>query len=176
MHAVIYRTALLRDVGLKLPAHTFYVDNIFVYVPLPAVQSLFFLNIDLYRYHIGREGQSVNEATMVRRLDQQLRVTRTMIDAFHLKEDVQNIRLRRYMIHYLSMMMAVCSVFLRLSELADAEEQRRDIWAYLKEKDPSVYPKIRGGALGIGTNLPGKVGCRLTLAGYRIAQKVFKFN
>jgi glycosyltransferase involved in cell wall biosynthesis len=176
MHAVIYRTALLREVGLKLPAHTFYVDNIFVYIPLPAVRSLFFLDIDLYRYHIGREGQSVNEATMVRRLDQQLRVTRTMIDAFRLREDVQNVRLRKYMIHYLTMMMAVCSVFLRLSGLEDAEGQRRAIWAYLKEKDPAVYPKIRGGALGLGTNLPGKAGRRLTLTGYRIAQRIFKFN
>ena len=33
MHSVIYRTDLLRDCGLKLPEHTFYVDNIFVYVP-----------------------------------------------------------------------------------------------------------------------------------------------
>ena len=31
MHSVIYRTQLLRDCGLELPKHTFYVDNIFVY-------------------------------------------------------------------------------------------------------------------------------------------------
>ena len=34
MHSVIYRTQLLRDCGLELPKHTFYVDNIFVYQPL----------------------------------------------------------------------------------------------------------------------------------------------
>ena len=34
MHSVIYRTQLLRECGLELPKHTFYVDNIFVYVPL----------------------------------------------------------------------------------------------------------------------------------------------
>ncbi len=27
MHAIVYRTQLLRDVGLSLPEHTFYVDN-----------------------------------------------------------------------------------------------------------------------------------------------------
>ena len=31
MHSVIYRTELLRQCGLELPKHTFYVDNIFVY-------------------------------------------------------------------------------------------------------------------------------------------------
>jgi glycosyltransferase involved in cell wall biosynthesis len=176
MHAVIYRTELLRGIGLRLPAHTFYVDNIFVYIPLPATKSLFFLNIDLYRYCIGREGQSVNEAMMIRRIDQQLRVTRIMIDAFHLREDVENVRLRKYMIHYLTMMMAVCTVFLRLSGREDAEEQRRAIWAYLKEKDPTLYPKVRGGLLGLGTNLPGKAGSALTLTGYRIARRIFRFN
>ena len=37
MHSVIYRTELLRDMELELPQLTFYVDNIFVYVPLPHV-------------------------------------------------------------------------------------------------------------------------------------------
>ena len=31
MHAVTYRTQLLRDINLRLPDHTFYVDNLFVY-------------------------------------------------------------------------------------------------------------------------------------------------
>ena len=31
MHSVIYRTGLLNACGLRLPAHTFYVDNLFVY-------------------------------------------------------------------------------------------------------------------------------------------------
>jgi glycosyltransferase involved in cell wall biosynthesis len=175
MHALIYRTELLRDIGLRLPSHTFYVDNIFAYVPLPAVKSLFYLDTNLYRYYIGREGQSVNEATMIKRIDQQLRVTRVMIDSCHLKS-IENPRLQKYMIHYLTMMMSICSVFLRLSKREDAEEQRRAIWAYLKEKDPAIYPKIRGGALGLATNLPGSAGCTLTLAGYRVARKLFKFN
>ena len=35
MHSVIYRTKLLVECGLELPKHTFYVDNIYVYKPLP---------------------------------------------------------------------------------------------------------------------------------------------
>jgi glycosyltransferase involved in cell wall biosynthesis len=176
MHAVIYRTQLLRDIRLRLPAHMFYVDNIFVYIPLPAVTSMFFLDIALYHYYIGREGQSVNEATMIRRIDQQLSVTRIMIDAFHLREDINNARLRKYMIHYLTMMMAVCSVLLRLSGCEGSEERRREIWAYLKKKDPTLYPKLRGGVLGLAANLPGKAGRVLSLTGYRVARKIFKFN
>ena len=61
MHTVIYRTQILRDSGLELPKHTFYVDNVFVYQPLPLCQRLYYMDIDLYRYFIGRDDQSVNE-------------------------------------------------------------------------------------------------------------------
>lgn len=54
MHSVIYRTEMLRACRLELPKHTFYVDNIFVYQPLPAVKSIYYMDVDLYRYFIGR--------------------------------------------------------------------------------------------------------------------------
>ena len=80
MHSVFYRTALLKEMGLTLPEHCFYVDNIFVYEPLVHVRSMYYLDVDLYRYFIGREDQSVNEKVMLSRIDQQLRITREMID------------------------------------------------------------------------------------------------
>ena len=49
MHSVIYRTEVLRACKLELPKHTFYVDNIFVYQPLPEVQTIYYMNLDLYR-------------------------------------------------------------------------------------------------------------------------------
>ncbi|MCQ4838036.1 glycosyl transferase, partial [[Clostridium] symbiosum] len=57
MHSVIYRTEMLRECGLELPKHTFYVDNIFVYQPLPHVKTMYYLDVNFYRYFIGREDQ-----------------------------------------------------------------------------------------------------------------------
>jgi len=39
MHSVIFRTKLLRECGLKLPEHTFYVDNLYVFEPLPLLPT-----------------------------------------------------------------------------------------------------------------------------------------
>ena len=60
MHSVIYRTKLLRECGLELPKHTFYVDNLFVFQPLPYVKNMYYLDVNFYHYFIGREDQSVN--------------------------------------------------------------------------------------------------------------------
>ena len=176
MHSVIYRTELLRDVGLVLPEHCFYVDNIFVYVPLPAVYSIRYFDVDMSRYFIGREGQSVNEETMMARIDQQLRITRFMIDAVDLDSDVVQKRLRRYMENYLSMMMCICSVFLRMIHDSESEQKRKDIWAYLKSSRPAMYSRIRRNVLNLGTNIPSEFGRRIGLGGYHVAQKIFKFN
>ena len=176
MHSVIYRTELLRDVGLVLPEHCFYVDNIFVYVPLPAVYTIRYFNVDMYRYFIGREGQSVNEDTMKARIDQQLRITRFMIDAVDLDEDVMQKKLRHYMENYLSMMMCICSVFLRMINTSESDQKRKDIWEYLRSTRPKMYPRIRRNVLNLGTNIPTELGRRLGLGGYHLAQKIFKFN
>jgi hypothetical protein len=74
------------------------------------------------------------------------------------------------------MMMAISTVFLRLSKRADAEELRRGLWTYLKERDPALYPRVRSSLLGVGVNLPGAVGRALTRSGYRIARSIFRFN
>ena len=68
MHSVIYRRELLIENGLDLPKHTFYVDNIFVYQPLKAVKDIYYMDVNLYRYYIGREDQSVNEQVMIGRI------------------------------------------------------------------------------------------------------------
>lgn len=176
MHSVIYRTQMLRDCGLTLPRHTFYVDNIFVYVPLPNCERIYYMDVDLYRYFIGREDQSVNESVMIGRIDQQLRVTRIMIDSFLLERDVKSPRLRSYMRNYLTMMMVICTVFSMMSDREDKEQLRTDIWKYLRERDYQTYVKIRRSVMGVGTHLPGKAGDRVLLSAYHIAQKVFKFN
>ncbi len=176
MHSVIYRTELLRDMGLELPQHTFYVDNIFVYVPLPHVKSIYYLDVDMYRYFIGREDQSVNESVMMGRIDQQLKVTRIMIDAVALPDAVEEKRLERYMENYLSMMMCICSIFLRMINTPEAEEKRDAIWAYLKEHNPGVYNRVKNSVLNLATNIPTEVGRRIGITGYHVAQKIFKFN
>ncbi len=176
MHSVIYRTELLRAINLKLPEHCFYVDNIFVYVPLPTVYSIRYFDVDMYRYFIGREGQSVNEDTMKARIDQQLRITRFMIDSVDLDVDVVQGKLRKYMANYLSMMMCICSVFLRMINTEESERKRADIWKYLKDKRPNMYGRIRRNVLNFGTNLPTAIGRSVGIGGYRIAQKIFKFN
>jgi len=177
MHSVIYRTQLLRDCGLELPKHTFYVDNIFVYQPLPMVRNMYYMDVDLYRYFIGRADQSVNEKVMVTRVDQQLRVTYQMIDSHDLHEvAVQHKKLSRYMFSYLSMMMAISSIFLIIANTPESLGKRTQLWEYLRSKDSGMYRRMRYAAVSGFTAFPGYQGRRLSVRLYRLARKIYKFN
>lgn len=175
MHSVIYRTGLLRDCGLELPKHTFYVDNLFVYQPLPHVKTMYYMDVNFYRYFIGRDGQSVNEQNMIKRIDQQLFVNKTMIDMYQMHK-ISNKKLRAYMINYLAIMMTVSSIIAIRSKNPENLEKKTELWKYLKEKDPKVYVKIRYGILGQTMNLPGKPGRKVSSLAYTVANRIFGFN
>lgn len=175
MHSVMYRTELLRMCGLTLPKHTFYVDNIYVYYPFPHVKTFYYLNVNFYRYFIGRDGQSVNEKNMIKRIDQQLFVTKTMIDMYSLYK-IPNIRLRAYMTNYLAIMMTVSSIIAIRSKSQENLEKKKELWEYLKARDLRLYRKIRYGILGQSMNLPGKPGRKVSSLGYKLANRIFGFN
>ncbi len=176
MHALTYRTETLRAANLQMPPHTFYVDNIYAYVPFPLCHSLYYLDVDLYRYFIGREDQSVNEKVLTGRVDHYWRVARIMMEAYHVYADVDSVKLRGYMMNYFTIIMAICSVFSKMSDRPDAMDELRALWAELKAYDSRMYRRAKHGVVGLATNLPGTLGKNITLGGYRIAQKVVKFN
>ncbi|MCI8327703.1 MAG: glycosyltransferase family 2 protein [Lachnospiraceae bacterium] len=175
MHSVIYRTQLLKDCGLELPRHTFYVDNLFVYVPLPYVKNMYYLDVDFYRYFIGREDQSVNETVMIKRIDQQIKVNKLMVDAYELWK-LQDRKLRKYMFNYLEIITVVSTVMLIRSGTDENLEKKRELWNYIKQKDLRLFHKLRNGIMGNTMNLPGRGGRRISIAAYKISQKVIGFN
>ncbi|WP_148410911.1 glycosyltransferase family 2 protein [Murimonas intestini] len=175
MHSVIYRTNLLRECGLVLPKHTFYVDNLFIFQPLPWVKKMYYMDVNFYHYFIGREDQSVNEEVMIRRLDQQIRVNKIMID-FMAGQKITNKKLKKYMLNYLDIIMTVSSIMALRSGTDENFEKKQELWQYLRQSDYPLYLKLRTGLLGRAMNLPGKSGRQVSVAAYKVTRKFFGFN
>lgn len=175
MHSVIYRTQMLHDCGLQLPEHTFYVDNIYVYKPLPYVNNMYYMDVDLYRYYIGREDQSVNEQTMIRRIDQQIRVNKIMFADVNLLA-VKDKKCRRYMFNYLEIVTTITVTLAILSGTKENLNKRDELWAYMKQTDRQLYNKLHHSVISRYMNLPGRTGRFLGKVAYRISRKVYGFN
>ena len=177
MHSLMYRTELLRKCKLQLPEHTFYVDNLFAYQPLPYVKKLYYMDIALYQYYLGREDQSVNEKVLMSRIDQQILVTEIVSKCVDLNE-VREIypKLAEYMCRNISIMMAISSIHLLLIDSREAYSKRRQLWKGIKEENSRLYFRLKYTTLSGLTYLPGKVGGMLTKSGYRAARKIYQFQ
>jgi len=177
MHSVIFKTSLLHEQRIELPKHTFYVDNLFAYTPLPYVRTLFYLNADLYHYCIGRVNQSVNEKVMTARVDQQIRITKLMIDS----HDIRLIKrkepkLAGYMINYMSIMMMISSILLILDNVTENKQKQSELWGYLKKVNPYLYTRLRYTSLSGITAKPCFFGRKIIIFLYRLANKRYGFN
>lgn len=178
MHSAIYRTQILRDSGMVLPEHTFYVDNLYVYEPLLHVEKMYYLDVNFYRYYIGREDQSVNEEIMISRIDQQLRVNYLMIDYLvdNKAKALKDKKRYKYMRNYLEIITTISSILLIKKNTEDSLQEKQKLWTYIKGRDKHLWAYLRGGLPGNAMNLPGKGGRKVSVECYKIAQKIFKFN
>ena len=175
MHSMIYRTKLLHDCGMELPKHTFYVDNLFAFEPLPYVKNLYYLDVNFYRYFIGRDDQSVNEKVMIKRIDQQIRVNKLMADAFH-NCQFDSKHLKKYMLSYLDIITTVSSIMLVRAGTQEALDKKKEMLEYIREQDLWLYHKLRYSILGRAANLPGRGGRKMFVAAYKVCQKFYGFN
>ena len=177
MHSVIFRTELLRETNLRLPEHTFYVDNIFAFKPFVKVEKMYYCNVNLYRYFIGRADQSVNQEVMMRRFPQQLAVNEIMIDYLgEIKGMTLHKHQRQFLYHAMSIIMLITTTMMIRSHDPEIYANKKALWQRLKEADPKGYRLIRGSLQGISMHLPGRGGRKIVEKGYRIAEKIYGFD
>ena len=170
-----YKTEILRTSGLKMLEKTFYVDMQYNVVPMTKVETFTYYHLDIYRYFIGRDDQSVNEKVMIGRIDQQIKVNKLMIDAYDLTK-IKNKKLRDYMVKYLTMMMTVSSVFLIKEGSEESLQKREELWEYLKNKNKIMYRMINKMALSKPMQFRSKAGRKIVVWGYSLSQKIYGFN
>ncbi|PKM51779.1 MAG: glycosyl transferase [Firmicutes bacterium HGW-Firmicutes-7] len=180
MHSLTFRTDILRAAGVKLPEHTFYVDNIFAYQPLPYVKKLMYLDIDFYQYYIGREDQSVNEKSMIKRIDQQFTVTRIVLNSYNIKE-IKEIKKRspkiaKYMMRHISILILVTSILCSLSNSNEYKSEMKKLWIELRNIDKSLYKQVKYFSLNVVSTLPEPISKKVSISCYRFAKRKYMFS
>lgn len=178
MHALVYRTEKLKESKTVLPEHTFYVDNIFAYKPLPYMEKLSYMEIPLYRYYIGRKEQSVSAENITKRYLQQIRVMKELIEAYTYSEiKLFPKGLRRYMLHDLAVVMTLTVTFTSAGkdEVKRRKRELKELWSYIKESDKKLYSYLKYHTYTSIVNwLPFKLQGKATWLGYKFFRKKLK--
>ena len=125
----------------------------------------------------AREDQSVNENVMMKRIDQQIRVTDLVAKSVDLAEVKKTYpKLASYMTRNISIMLSISSIHLLLIQTDEAKEKRRAMWERIREYNSALYYRLRYSTLSGLTYLPGRLGGKLTVGGYRFARRIYQFQ
>lgn len=149
MHALIYKTRYLKMIELKLPEHVCYEDNIFVARPQMLLERFYYLPINLYRYFIGREEQSVSLKSILKNKEKQIIVTKEFYKQVSFR-DYHTFGLKRYFIDHAARMLVMAYIPIamldgikRIDEIdnelntinpklwQEVKKDRRVVWAYI---------------------------------------------
>ncbi|MCR5329275.1 MAG: glycosyltransferase [Saccharofermentans sp.] len=180
MHSATYRTELVRECNMVLPKHTFYVDHLYVCHPMIRVKTMYYLDVDLYRYFIGRADQSVNEKVMLSRMDQQVKVNRLLLSEIA-TDTLENKKQRDYINYYIEIVtMATITFYLRAGG-KENEKKMEDFMAEIKQNKPDYYDLItsfptKRHPLRSLRYMPKWLIYPLYRFGYSIVRRVFDFN
>ena len=178
MHSLLFKCDVLRQSNTVLPEKTFYVDNYYAYKPLPITKKIFYLDVDLYRYFIGREDQSVNVVNLVKRYEQQLRVLYYMTEAYRYDEIKSFPKgLRRYMFHALQTVAIITMVAVCSEDTPERREKLQAYWKHVKSTDKKMYKWLRHRSYTTVVNwMPWGLKRKAVQMGYDVAKKKLKLG
>ena len=155
IHAVCYRTELLREMKLDLPKHVFYEDNL----------------SPLYGYFVGRADQSPSDEIILKRLDNVTMIAETMCCSYTWEEmNRQPRNLRDYMLSNIcgNLCTASAQQFLSGSEKGLALHAR--MFETIRSFDPELYRRIRRHPLGFAASWKGAAGRKALVFFYRLVR------
>lgn len=176
MHSLTYKTSLLQEMGLSLPKHTYYVDNVFICKPLLKARTFYYLDVDLYRYFIGRNDQSVNESVIMKNIDQHIAMTKVLIDDCDINPLQKTCpKLYRYLLSHLSILFTINSIYLIKINTPKSLQKKKEFWEYLQSKDAETYKKCKRKFVGL-TSYDNAFIQGFCKVGYTVVRKIFKFN
>ena len=178
MHSLIYNTEKLREHYVELPEHTFYVDNIYAYAPIPYMRKAFYLNVNLYQYYIGRDGQSINIHTCMKRYEQQIKVQLIMCKA-HKYDFLKTLPkgMKKYLFHDLHAVMMNTLMFTWGINTKERRRAARDMWKEIKRYDKKMYNLIRfrGYPLSV-IYMPAFLRPKIMMFAYKIVARKYKLG
>ena len=175
IHSCTFRTEVMRKCGGELPRKVFYEDNLMVCRTLPFVERMFYMNIDLYRYTIGREGQSVQDDVSRRRYTHHIQIAETCFKSVDL-DKLTCRQHQQYMKHELFMLFCIATAFTRTNKSAEADAALVQMWENCEKHNKKWADHFRKKSILLFAQAPGKVGHTLVGGAYKLANKVVRFN
>ncbi|MCR5490638.1 MAG: glycosyltransferase family 2 protein [Bacilli bacterium] len=154
IHAITFRTQMLKDANFALPKHRFYEDNVYVYMGTFNSKNLAYFRIPLYHYYVGREGQSINIDVMAARYQQQIDNMEQIALAYTWDEIKKLPRMhKKTMVHLLVLYLALTLNDISIKNTKETYKHYKVFTKRWRTENPSLYWKMNVRNIWLLTNL-----------------------
>ncbi len=145
MHAVTYRRDMLLRLSYRQTEGISYTDQEWVFTPMAGVKSVCYFDKHVYKYLIGREGQTMNPSVKVRRIPHVCRCVYSMSRAYEEYKGRISESLRRYYYGRLYYMIKEVYVYSFLNYSVKNQQILRQFDLTLKEISREAYDIVSEG-------------------------------
>lgn len=139
MHAITYRTALLKESNISITEHCFYTDQEYDLLPLRWVNTIRIAPVTVYCYRIGRGEQSVSIPGLEKHYNEQTIVLKKLYGVYsdvHKKHTVKDNYIYKYFVKRTRFQIRT---YLVISKSEQHKQELVDFMNYLKAEQPDIY-------------------------------------
>lgn len=97
MHQLTYKTDNLRKLNYKQTEGVSYTDQEWIFLPMTTVNTAYYLKNVVYRYLLGRDGQTCDSETYFKHMDQLEKILYSMIEHYRSLENGISIAHKKYL-------------------------------------------------------------------------------
>lgn len=139
IYSMTIRTDILRSHGITLSEHRFYSDMEFLLLPVPWCDTVRTSSLELYRYRLGRAGQSVELKSFARNYDHHLALVKGLLEFFAAKKDWSEARRQYFLRRLLYLVDMQYNIFYFIKDKKTGKRLLLDFDAYLKKNHSEIY-------------------------------------
>lgn len=82
LYGITYYTKLLRDINYHQTEGVCYTDTEYVYYPMMEAKTVAFIDVNLYQYFIGREGQSIDPQVIQKNISHYYKIVQRALSEY----------------------------------------------------------------------------------------------
>lgn len=137
MPAITYRTKLLKDIKYHQTEGISYTDLEWCFSPVTQVETVYYLNIPVYLYLLGREGQTMDSSVMNKRISHTMKSFSSMLHS------IAKLSIPKYLENFVNtrLFLRACYIY-DFYLLNNTHEDRSGLSAFdeeLMHYSPTVY-------------------------------------
>ena len=143
MHAVAYRTSMLREMHYRQTEGIFYTDQEWTFMPVSRVRKIWYFPHTLYIYRVGREGQTVDIRVWVRHADQEIFGLKKMTTFYNGIKDHISAELKDFMLYRLHFRVSAIYMHLFIRSFGAVDDAAiRDFDQFVAQHQPEFYRNV----------------------------------